>query len=428
MLRFAGPYPQGLSCRDAAVTRGISIKPLFLIAFIVVIGLGLAPSARAEPLRLTALQLGLNAGLTRLVVEASAPPQAELAASADGLGLMLTLPATRWAAPPPDITAGGLVAALGLPKNASGAAPDGSLNIAIELIEPAVVERAFHLGPQAGRGHRLVIDLRPADPNAFAAAFADPVHLPLDTAVDIAPPPVSSALGGTAGERRRLIVLDPGHGGQDPGAISASGRYEKEITLNVARAVAQKLRATGRYRVLLTRESDKFIRLNERVTLARKREADLFLSIHADSLSGDRATRGASVYTRAEAASDTEAELLALRENRADQLADGMPVAEMDDVVSILLDLASRDTVRLSSRFAGLLTASMGETTPLRRNALRAANFRVLSAPDVPSALLELGYLSNPADEALLFSEAGRDRLAGAVVGAIDRFFGVDQK
>lgn len=386
-------------------------------------GLGLASPARAEPLRLTHLQLGLNAGLTRLVIEASAPPQAELAASADGLGLLLTLPATRWAAPPPEVMAGGLVAALGLPKIASGATPDGTLNIAIELIEPAVVERAFHLGPQGARSHRLVIDLRPADPNAFAAAFADPLHLPLDTAVDIAPPPV-----GAAGERRRLIVLDPGHGGQDPGAISASGRYEKEITLNVARAVAQKLRATGRYRVLLTRENDKFIRLNERVSLARTREADLFLSIHADSLSGDRATRGASVYTRAEAASDTEAESLALRENRADQLADGMPVAEVDDVVSILLDLASRDTVRLSSRFAGLLTASMGETTPLRRNALRAANFRVLSAPDVPSALLELGYLSNPADEALLFSEAGRDRLAGAVVGAIDRFFGVDQK
>ncbi|PJI40232.1 MAG: N-acetylmuramoyl-L-alanine amidase [Ferrovibrio sp.] len=419
MLRFAGPYPQGLSCRDAAMVRGISIKLLFLLILTVASGFGAAASAWAEPFRLTRLQLGLNAGLTRLVVEASAPPQAELAASADGLGLQLTLPATRWAAPAPDVTAGGLVAALGLPL----LAPDGSLNIAIDLIEPAVVERAFHLGPQAGRGHRLVIDLRPADPNAFAAAFAAPVHLPLDTAVDIAPPPPLAA-----GERRRLIVLDPGHGGQDPGAISASGRYEKEITLNVARAVAQKLRATGRYRVLLTRESDKFIRLNERVSLARKREADLFLSIHADSLGGDRATRGASVYTRAEAASDTETEALALRENRADQIADGTSTTEVDDVVSILLDLASRDTARLSSRFAGLLTASMGETTPLRRNALRAANFRVLSAPDVPSALLELGYLSNPADEALLFSEAGRDRLAAAVVAAIDRFFGVEAR
>jgi N-acetylmuramoyl-L-alanine amidase len=383
------------------------------------LGCGALPPAQAQPLQVTRLQLGLNAGLTRLVVEAARPPEASLTASADGLGLLMSLPGTRWAAPAPDVTAGGLVAALGLPV----AGPDGSLTIGIDLIEPAVVERAFRLAPQGGRGHRLVIDLRPAEPNAFAAAFAAPVHLPLETVVDIAPPPVV-----TAGERRRLIVLDPGHGGQDPGAISASGRYEKEITLNVARAVAQKLRSTGRYRVVMTRESDRFIRLGDRVALARSREADLFLSIHADSLGGDRATRGASVYTRADAASDTEAEALALRENRADQLADGMPVADVDDVVSILLDLASRDTARLSSRFAGLLTASMGETTPLRRNALRAANFKVLSAPDVPSVLLELGYLSNPADEALLFSEAGRDRLAAAVVGAIDRFFGLDQR
>jgi N-acetylmuramoyl-L-alanine amidase len=190
------------------MASGHSIKQLFLFAFLVLTGISAAAPAGAEPARLNRLQLGLNAGLTRLVLEASAPPQAELAASADGLGLLLTLPQTRWAAPAPDVTAGGLVAALGLPT----AAPDGSLNIAIELIEPAVVERAFHLSPQGGRGHRLVIDLRPADPNAFAAAFADPLHLPLDTAVDIAPPP-PSALGVAAGERRRLIVLDPWRAG-----------------------------------------------------------------------------------------------------------------------------------------------------------------------------------------------------------------------
>jgi N-acetylmuramoyl-L-alanine amidase len=405
---------------------GVSIKPLILLTLAAWLGFGAIAPAQADPLQVTRLQLGLNAGLTRVVLEASRPPEASLAASTDGLGLMLSLPATRWAAPPPEVTAGGLVAALGLPV----AGPDGSLSIGIDLVEPAVVERAFRLapqdGPMGGRGHRLVIDLRPAEPNAFALAFAAPVRLPLETAVDIAPPPPSGVPGTAAGDRRRLIVLDPGHGGQDPGAISASGRYEKEITLNVARAVAQKLRSTGRYRVVMTRDTDRFIRLGDRVALARQREADLFLSIHADSLGGDRATRGASVYTRAEAATDTEAEALALRENRADQLADGMPGADVDDVVSILLDLASRDTGRLSSRFAGLLTAAMGETTPLRRNALRAANFRVLSAPDVPSALLELGYLSNPSDEALLFSEAGRERLAAAVVGAIDRFFGLE--
>lgn len=386
-----------------------------LLILLIFLSIAADDSAASDPARLTRLQLGLNAGLTRLVVEASVPPEAELSTTADGLGLQLSLPGMRWAAPPPDVTASGLVAALGLPVST----PGGPLRIAIDLVEPAVVERAFRLGPQGPAGHRLVIDLRPAEPQAFGVAFAAPVHLPLDQAVDIAPPPATTA------DRRRLIVLDPGHGGQDPGAISASGRYEKEITLQVARTVAARLRATGRYTVLLTRDSDRFIRLPERVALARTKEADLFLSIHADSLAADRATRGASIYTRADAATDTEAEALALRENRADQLGDSTRAGDVDDVVSILLDLASRDTPKLSSRFAGLLTASLSEATPLRRNAVRAANFRVLSAPDVPSALLELGYISNPSDEALLFSDSGRERLATAVVTAIDRFFGV---
>jgi len=411
MLRFGRAYPQGLSRCGAPRRLTLSIKTLILLVFICA---PQADSAAADPARLTRLQLGLNAGLTRLVVEASVPPEASLSASPDGLGLQLSLPGLRWAAPSPDVTASGLVAALGLPVST----PNGPLTIAIDLVEPAVVERAFRLGPQGPAGHRLVIDLRPAEPQAFGIAFAQPVHLPLDQAVDIAPPPATTA------DRRRLIVLDPGHGGQDPGAISASGRYEKEITLQVARTVATRLRATGRYTVLLTRENDRFIRLPERVALARTKEADLFLSIHADSLAADRATRGASIYTRADAATDTDAEALALRENRADQLGDSTRAGDVDDVVSILLDLASRDTGRLSSRFAGLLTASLSEATPMRRNAVRAANFRVLSAPDVPSALLELGYISNPSDEALLFSDSGRDKLATAVVTAIDRFFG----
>lgn len=402
------------------MTPGLSIKRLILLAIIAFpLPAALPGAAAAEPARVTRLQLGLNAGLTRLVVEASEPVSAELSAQADGLGLVLLLPGLHWAAPPARPNAAGLVAGLGLPVR-----HDERTEIAIDLIEPAVVERAFRLEPQNGplgpSGHRLVIDLRPADPQAYAEAFAASVILPLPTAVDIAPPPAHAA------DRRHTIVLDPGHGGQDPGAISASGRHEKDITLAVALAMAQRLQATGRYRVILTRDRDRFVRLNDRVALARKHEADLFLSIHADSLRGDRATSGATVYTRADTASDLEAEALALRENRADQLADSAAERDVDDVVSILLDLASRDTARLSGRFAGLLTASMSDTIALRRNALRAANFRVLSAPDVPSALLELGYLSNPGDEALLFSDSGRSRLAAAAVAAIDRFFGVE--
>jgi N-acetylmuramoyl-L-alanine amidase len=419
MVRCRGADPQGLSRRKRCgfgATGGFPIKNLFLLAFFL---FATAAGAAAAPQRVTGLQIGLNAGLTRLVVEGDGPLTGSLAAAPDGLGLVLTLAHASWAAPAPARRAAGLVAGLGLPVDSAG-----QVSLGLDLVEPAVVERAFRLppqnGPGGGAGDRLVIDLRPADPQAWQAAFAAPVALPLAGSADILPPPPASP------GRPRLVVLDPGHGGQDPGAISASGRYEKNVTLAVARAVADQLRQTHRYRVLLTRDGDRFVRLGDRVALARRREADLFLSIHADSLAADRATRGASVYVRADDASDTDAEALALRENRADQLAESAPPGDVNEVVAILLDLASRDTPRLSSRFAGLLTASLGHDLTLRHNALRAANFKVLSAPDIPSALLELGYLSNPADEALLFSDAGRAELAAAVVAAIDRFFGVE--
>lgn len=395
--------------------RGFTIKRLLWIGFLLLAGIF---PARAEVPLVTGLQLGLNAGLTRLVIEASVRTEALLEALPDNAGLVLTFPDARPAARLAASLAGGLVRGVA-PLPAAG----NAAVFRLELAAPAVVEQSFYLPPAHGRGgHRLVIDFRPANSAAFATAFAAPLRLPLEHRSDTTPPAPAS------GDPRRLIVLDPGHGGQDPGAISASGRFEKDVTLAVAKAVAARLQQTGRYRVLLTREGDRFIRLPQRVALARQREADLFLSIHADSLGSDGITRGASIYTRADHATDHEAESLALRENKADLLADGAAEAELDDVVSILLDLASRDTVLHSSRFAGLLAANLGQAMPLRRNPLRGANFKVLSAPDVPSALLELGYLSNAKDEALLFSEAGRRELADAVVAAIDRFFGVDSR
>lgn len=396
--------------------RGITIKRLFLIALLLLAG---ACPAQAEAPLITGLRLGLNAGLTRVVIEGSEAPQGLLEALPGDPSLILTFPAAKPGAQLTAALAGGLVRRVS-PLPAAG----NAAVFRLELAAQAVVEHSFHLPPAHERGgHRLVIDFRPADPAAFATAFASPLRLPAESRRDVVPPPPSGH-----GDIRRLIVLDPGHGGQDPGAISASGRYEKYVTLAVAQAVAARLEQTGRYRVLLTRQGDRFVRLPQRVALARQKEADLFLSIHADSLTGDGVTRGASVYTRADDATDHEAESLALRENKADQLADGAAEAELDDVVSILLDLASRDTPLHASRFAGLLAASLGEVVPLRRNGLRAANFKVLAAPDVPSALLELGYLSNLKDEALLFSETGRKQLADAVVGAIDRFFGAESR
>jgi N-acetylmuramoyl-L-alanine amidase len=388
---------------------------LILLAIIFQTGLlaGAGGAALGQPVRVERISLSLNAGLTRLVLEAERPLTANLSTEPGGLDLVLRLENAVFALGPSQMLAAGVVEKLQTPATA-----EQSDRLRLTLLDTAIVDRAFLLPPQGERRHRLVIDLLPADPGAFLSAFANPVLLPV-TLVPVTPAPAQAGR-----DARKLVVIDPGHGGHDPGAISASGRYEKELTLAVAQALARKLRASGRYRVALTRERDTAVKLLERVEFARRREADLFISIHADSLAADRATRGASVYTRAEDATDREAEALALRENRADQLADSASAGDMDDVLAILVDLASRDTKRLSGRFAGLLASSMAERLPLRRNGLRAANFRVLGAPDIPSALLELGYLSNPNEEALLFSEAGRTQLADAVMEAIDRFFG----
>ncbi len=394
--------------------RDIIRKALIFLMFLC--GLGPAEAVAQAVARVERVDLSLNAGLTRLVLEADRPLNALLLNEPGGLDLTLKLEQAVFAAGPAQRLAAGVVERLDLP-----ASNERADRLRFSLLDGAVVDRAFALPPQGGRGHRLVIDLLPADPAAFVAAFAQPVLLPA-TIVPVAPAPASPQAP-PGRDSRKLIVLDPGHGGHDPGAISASGRYEKELTLAVAQALARKLRATGRYRVALTRERDQAVKLMDRMEFARRREADLFLSIHADSLAADRATRGASIYTRAEDATDREAEALALRENRADQLADSSAAGDLDDVVAILMDLASRDTRRLSGRFAGLLAASLAERIPLRRNGMRAANFRVLAAPDIPSVLLELGYLSNPGDEALLFSETGRAQLADAVAEAIDRYF-----
>ncbi|MCW8863187.1 MAG: N-acetylmuramoyl-L-alanine amidase, partial [Rhodospirillales bacterium] len=221
---------------------------------------------------------------------------------------------------------------------------------------------------------------------------------------------------------RRVIVIDPGHGGVDPGAIGVSGIYEKNITLSVAREIKKSLESTGRYKVVLTRDRDIFIRLRDRFEIARKAGADLFLSIHADTIR-DRNIRGASVYTLSEKASDKEAAALAEQENKADLIA-GVDLSHEDPVLAnILIDLTQRETMNQSSHLAEMLVDEMGKSVRLLRNAHRFAGFAVLKAPDVPSVLIELGFLSNRHDERLLRDSRHRVRVAGAIGRSIDQFF-----
>jgi N-acetylmuramoyl-L-alanine amidase len=229
--------------------------------------------------------------------------------------------------------------------------------------------------------------------------------------------------GGRPSAHRPLVVIDPGHGGVDPGAQSRHGIYEKHVVLALSREIARQLVASGRYRAELTRDRDVFIRLRDRVAIARKKSADIFISVHADSIRNSKVS-GPSVYTLSEKASDKEAAELADRENKADLIA-GMDLShESADVANILIDLAQRESMNQSARFAGHLVSELGNKTEVLPRPHRFAGFAVLKAPDLPSVLLETGFLSNSDDERRLTSKSYRRQLASAIVAAIDRYFG----
>lgn len=223
---------------------------------------------------------------------------------------------------------------------------------------------------------------------------------------------------------RPLVVIDAGHGGHDPGSISLDGRYrEKDAALAIAKAIRDELLGSGRVRVALTRGDDRFITLGERPQIARKLDADLFISVHADSAPNQLA-RGATVYTLSEVASDRVAAALAAKENRADVLR-GVNLGEQSgDVSAILVDLTQRETMNSSSRFADLLQHELaGEGIAFRTTYHRFAGLAVLKAPDVPAVLLETGYMSNADDLALLFSRHYQHQLAEGVSRAVETHF-----
>jgi N-acetylmuramoyl-L-alanine amidase len=222
--------------------------------------------------------------------------------------------------------------------------------------------------------------------------------------------------------RRRIVVLDPGHGGIDPGAIGLSGVYEKDLALDAARLVAQLLEATKRYRVVLTRTTDEFVPLPDRVARARAADGDLFLSIHADALP-DPGMRGASVFTLSEKASDAQAAALAARENKVDLIAGIDLSRHAPEVSSILIDLARRQTNNQSIRLARRLVDDLGHDVTMLNNSHRSAGFAVLKAPDIPSALIEMGCLSNREEERALRTPSYRRKVAAGIARSINDYF-----
>lgn len=236
------------------------------------------------------------------------------------------------------------------------------------------------------------------------------------------PPKARPPMAGALPAAQWVVVIDAGHGGQDPGAISLGGVYEKQITLAMARALREEVKALRRYKVVLTRNSDRFIRLRDRIAIARAAGADLFISLHADK-GQSSATRGLSVYTLSERASDAEAAALAERENKVDLIGGIKLAGETPEVTNILIDLIQRETLNDSAQVASMLVSELNDATLLLPRTHRFAGFAVLKAPDVPSVLIELGYLSNAADERLLLSTEHRRTLAKRIARAIDGYF-----
>ena len=296
----------------------------------------------------------------------------------------------------------------------------GTSRLVVDLRQPMQIVQAQVLPPGGGQGWRLVLDLAPITREAFLAAIGTSSAT---AAVPPKPsPPTQDGQMPRRSDGRRTVILDPGHGGIDPGATGVGGIREKTLTLEIAQDLKRVLEASGRYHVVLTRTEDTFIRLRERIQIARQARGEIFLSLHADALT-DTNFRGMTIYTLSDKASDAEAEALAQRENKAELIAGVDLTDEPPEVASILIDLAQRETMNLSARLAGHLVQELSKEAQLLRNGHRFAGFAVLKAPDVPSALVELGYLSNRQDSQQLVQPAYRRRLGQAILRALDQFF-----
>ena len=296
----------------------------------------------------------------------------------------------------------------------------GVSRIVLDVAQPFEVQRVFELPPSGGHGHRIVTDLVAARVPAVSAAAPAAVEQRQAALAVIPPPPKKEP---PPARRTRVLVIDPGHGGVDPGAIGSGGTYEKDVVLAMALELRRQLEATGRYKVILTRDADRIVRLRDRLQVARESDGELFLSLHADSLVKAPEVRGASVYTLSEQASNDEAARLASKENRADILA-GIDLSDQEDIVTeILIDLAQRDANNRSVQVADHFVSELKAVTKMARPRRSQAGFVVLKSPDMPSVLVELGYLSNAADEQALRDPAHLARMAEAMVGAIDQYF-----
>ena len=362
----------------------------------------------------TDARLGGDEARTRFVLDLTKRVEVSAFTLADPYRVVLDLPQVMFQLPAKvGETGRGLVKAFRF-----GLVMPGGSRIVLDATAPVRVEKAFVIDPVDSQPARLVLDLVAIDRDGFLRNIA------LENRPRRSEPPAKIDRDARDADPRPLVVLDPGHGGLDSGTVAPTGDTEKTIVLEFAQQLRDKLEKSGKYRVAMTRADDRFVPLADRVQLARSRQAALFLSIHADALPHrDSEARGASIYTLSETASDAEAARLAEAENRADVIAGVDLSAEPNDVADILIDLAQRETKAFSANFAHALAKELKATSRLHKHPLKSAGFRVLKAPDVPSVLIELGYVSSSQDLKYLLSDAWRSRAIDSIAQAITTFF-----
>jgi N-acetylmuramoyl-L-alanine amidase len=358
-----------------------------------------------------------DANRTRFVADMSQNVGMAVFTMADPYRVIVDLPSVHFGmADGAGATGRGLVSAFRY-----GQIAPGKSRIVLDMTGPVEVTRSFFLPPVDGQPGRLVVDMVPTSRDKFLQVAA--LQRRSDPTAGVTPRSDRLDTKQTSGRIR--IALDPGHGGIDAGAIGTNGTLEKTLVLAYAKTLADALRATGRYDVLMTREDDSFISLRKRVEFARAHDADLLISIHANSFTSGAEVKGATIYTLSENASDKVAAAVAASENKADILA-GMdiPSDDSDQVTDILLDLTRRETKNFGIVFAKHMIDSLrARGITLTSDPRKEAAFMVLEAPDIPSALIELGYLSNKDDEAAMKTPAWQSRTADAMVRAIDGYF-----
>ena len=358
---------------------------------------------------LNAVRLGGDRSSTRLVIDLSGEAAGRLVSDSGGK-LVVALSGAELAAP---LRGGGH----GLVRGWSAAPQAGGARLTVDLAEGAQVRRRFLLPPGEGAtGYRYVIDFAPAGQVVSAA----PARAQMTSLRTPSPPPARKAQKARS-DTRRIVVIDAGHGGKDPGALGGD-RQEKDLTLAAALSLKSRLEKTGRYRVVMTRDRDVYVPLDARVQIARKANADLFISLHADS-GPDESVRGASVYTLADRAVGRSARLV----TRDDWFMKAGYHSDQS-VSGILFDLTQRATKNRSATFAQILLDEVGDEQALLRRSHREAGLAVLLAPDVPAVLLEMGFITNPDDQAFLADPASRNRLVAAVASAIETYFRNDVK